>query len=49
MLIYHLRVDSGKGLVPSGKVMFETSAEAIEGLAKAFRDYEAGEEKAWSK
>ena len=48
-LIDHLRADSVKVSDPQAKAMFETSAEVIKGLAKAFHDYETGEEKAWKK
>jgi hypothetical protein len=43
----HLREDIGKIDEPRAKAMFETSAEVLGGLAKAFRDYEEKKEKAW--
>ena len=46
-LIDHLRADSEKVSDLQAKAMFETSAEVIKGLAKAFHDYETGEEKVW--
>lgn len=46
-LIEHLRDDIDKIDEPQAKAMFETSAEVLEGLKTAFRDYEKGSEKAW--
>ena len=43
----HLRQDIGKVDEPQLKAMFETSAEVIGGLIKAFRDYEQKNEPAW--
>lgn len=43
----HLRQDIEKIDEPQLKAMFETSAEVIQGLEKAFRDYEAKNEGAW--
>jgi hypothetical protein len=43
----HLREDIAKVDEPQLKAMFETSAEVIGGLEKAFRDYEQKNEKAW--
>lgn len=43
----HLREDIGKVDEPQFKAMFETSAEVLGGLVKAFRDYEQKNEKAW--
>jgi hypothetical protein len=43
----HLREDIGKVEEPQFKAMFETSAEVLAGLVKAFRDYEQKNEKAW--
>lgn len=43
----HLREDIAKVDEPRMRVMFETAAEVLGGLAKAFRDYQAGEEKAF--
>ena len=34
---------------PQLKAMFEASAEVLEGLIKAFRDYEQKDESAWRK
>ena len=36
----HLREDIGKVDEPQLKAMFETSAEVLGGVVKAFRDYE---------
>jgi uncharacterized membrane-anchored protein YhcB (DUF1043 family) len=43
----HLREDIEKVDEPQLKTMFETSAEVLGGLIKAFRDYEQKNEKAW--
>lgn len=45
----HLREDIDKVDEPQLKAMFETSAEVLEGLIKAFRDYERKNEAAWQK
>jgi hypothetical protein len=47
MLIDHLREDVTKVDDPSAKALFETSAEVIIGLEKAFSDYESKNEPAW--
>ena len=46
-LIEHLRADIGKVDEPQARAMFETSAEALTGLVKAFDDYENKHEEAW--
>jgi hypothetical protein len=45
--ISHLRADIDKVDDPKFKAMFETSAEVLGGIAKAFSDYEAKNEPAW--
>jgi hypothetical protein len=45
--VQHLRDDVGKVDEPQLKAMFETSAEVLNGLIKAFRDYEQKNESAW--
>jgi len=45
--VQHLRDDIGKVDEPQLKAMFETSAEVLNGLIKAFRDYEQKNESAW--
>jgi len=45
----HLREDIEKVDEPQLKAMFETSAEVLGGLIKAFRDYEQKNESAWRK
>jgi hypothetical protein len=45
----HLREDIEKVDEPQLKAMFETSAEVIGGLTKAFSDYERKNESAWRK
>ena len=46
-LIEHLREDVGKVTEPKAQALFETSAEVLAGLVKAFDDYEHKSEKAW--
>ena len=46
-LIEHLRGDAGKVTEPKAQALFETSAEVLTGLVKAFKDYEDKTEKAW--
>jgi hypothetical protein len=47
--IAHLREDVKKVDEPQLKAMFETSAEVLGGLVKAFKDYEHKNEAAWRK
>ena len=47
--IDHLRADIEKVTEPQLKAMFETSAEVLGGLKKAFSDYEKKNEAAWRK
>jgi hypothetical protein len=46
-LIDHLREDIGKVTEPKAQALFETSAEVLTGLVKAFDDYEKKSEEAW--
>ena len=46
-LIDHLREDVGKVTEPKARALFETSAEVLTGLVKAFDDYEKKSEQAW--
>ncbi len=46
-LIDHLREDIEKVDEPQLKAMFETSAEVLGGIRKAFSDYEKKNESAW--
>ena len=46
-LIDHLREDVGKFTEPKAQALFETSAEVLTGLVKAFDDYEKKSEDAW--
>jgi len=46
-LIAHLRDDSGKVTDARAQALFETSAEVLTGLVKAFDDYEKKSEAAW--
>ncbi len=43
----HAREDVGKVDDPRAKVLFETTAEALEGLMRACDHYEQGSEEAW--
>ena len=45
----HMREDIGKVDDPQFKAMFETAAEVLSGLTKAFRDYQQKNEKAWQR
>jgi hypothetical protein len=45
----HLREDVSKVDDLQAKALFEVSAEVIDGLHKAFTDYEQKNEKAWTK
>ena len=45
--IDHLRDDVTKVDDPQFKALFETSAEVLSGLVKAFNDYERKNEAAW--
>lgn len=45
----HLREDVEKLDDPQAKAMFEVSADVIDGLEKAFADYEQKNEAAWLK
>jgi hypothetical protein len=46
-LIVHLRKDIEKVAEPKVQALFETSAEVLTGLVKAFDDYEKKNEAAW--
>jgi hypothetical protein len=46
-IIAHLREDVGKVTEPKAQALFETSAEVLTGLVKAFDDYEKKREEAW--
>jgi hypothetical protein len=45
--VAHLREDIDKVDEPQLKAMFETSAEVLLGLSKAFSDYQCKNESAW--
>jgi hypothetical protein len=45
----HLREDIGKVDEPQFRAMFETAAEVLGGLVKAFHDYQQKSEKAWQR
>ncbi len=47
--VTHLRQDIDKVDEPKLAAMFETSAEVLNGLVKAFDDYEKKNEAAWRK
>ena len=46
-IIKHLREDVGKVTEARAEALFETSAEVLTGLVKAFVDYEQKSEAAW--
>ena len=46
-LVEHLRQDVGRITEPKAQALFETSAEVLTGLVKAFEDYEHKSEEAW--
>ena len=46
-IIKHLREDVGKVTEAKAQALFETSAEVLAGLIKAFDDYEKKTEAAW--
>ncbi len=46
-IMNHMREDIEKFDEPQFKAMFETSAEVLGGLVKAFQDYEKKNETAW--
>jgi len=48
-IVTHMREDIQKVDEPQLKAMFETSAEVLGGLMKAFSDYEKKNEAAWRK
>jgi len=48
-IIDHLRKDIEEVDEPQLKAMFETSAEVLTGLKRAFSDYEQKNESAWRK
>jgi len=45
----HLREDIDKVDEPQLRAMFETAAEVLGGLSKAFHDYQQRNEKAWQR
>jgi hypothetical protein len=46
-VITHAREDVDKVNEPKAQALFETTAEVLIGLRKAYDDYERGEERAW--
>lgn len=46
-LIHHLRDDVGDVADPRAEALFETSAEVLGGLRKAYEHFEAKSEEAW--
>ena len=48
-IVTHLRQDTSKVDEPQLAAMFETTAEVLKGLVKAFDDYEKKNEAAWRK
>ncbi len=43
----HVREDVRKVDDPRARALFETTAEVIDGLNKAYRDFESADEEAW--
>lgn len=48
-VMQHMREDIGKTDDPSAKALFETSAETLGGLIKAYEDFEKKNEPAWQR
>ncbi|MFI5387704.1 MAG: hypothetical protein ACHQ50_16475 [Fimbriimonadales bacterium] len=48
-LAQHARNDVAEVEEPRARALFETSAEVLMGLAKAYEDYDAASEMAWRK
>lgn len=48
-VVDHARQDVGKVNDPKAQVLFETTAEVLLGLRKAYEDFERGSEPAWRK
>jgi hypothetical protein len=48
-VVEHVRSDVGKVDDPKAQALFETTAEVLLGLRKAYEDYEQGTETAWKK
>jgi hypothetical protein len=46
-LTNHLRRDIERVTEPAARALFETTAEVLQGLAKAYADYDAGKESAF--
>jgi hypothetical protein len=46
-IVQHTREDISKVNEPKAQALFETTAEVLIGLQKAFSDYEEGSELAW--
>jgi hypothetical protein len=44
---HHARLDVSKVNNPKAEVLFETTAEVLKGLVKAFIDFEEKKEQAW--
>jgi hypothetical protein len=47
--VNHAREDVGKVTDPKAQALFETTAEVLLGLRKAYEDFEQGNEPAWRK
>jgi hypothetical protein len=45
----HARTDVNQVNEPRAQALFETTAEALEGLARAYEHYEEGTETAWKR
>jgi len=48
-IVTHTRDDVKKVQEPKAQALFETTAEVLQGLIKAYNDYENGTEPAWKR
>jgi hypothetical protein len=46
-VVDHAREDVGKIDEPRAQALFETTAEVLQGLMRAYEHYESGSERAW--
>ena len=46
-LVQEVRTQSGQANEPKAQALFETTAEVLLGLKKAYQDYQQGNEQAW--
>lgn len=48
-VIEHARKNVGEMSDPKAQALFETTAEVLSGIKKAFEDFEQGNERAWKR